>query len=665
MQLNGERLLEEIKLPDYKGRHVFTAKLRLVIFIVFWVLSTLYFKGIWKASPFIPIAISLAFLLTGICYNNILRGRALVSSFILEMMADLFSITLIVYMTGGARSQFFTIYIIYTVAAGTFYSDVVAFLSAFLSFVFYGVLVLLLFSGLLESFKYPSETLIFSGKSTWIEFLNLSLLVIFLPIVVYAAKIANYFSGLKERALGEKNKQLVALNRISSTIKSALSMEKAIRQVLSGVIEGLGYDTCFLVTPDKKENTVSFHAPQNNELTHQIEAILGMKFSTLRLPKVEDNYVFQAIKKNKILFRQDLYELVRGIQPTISEDLSKKIQQTLEFKKFIIIPLVAERKVVGALIGVTRSEFIDESSVDVLENFANQAALAIESAQLFEELRMKNIDLEQANKIKGEFLAIMSHELRTPLTAVIGFSELLLEEVVGELNAEQKEYLREVVSNSEHLLGLINSVLDLSKVESGKMDLDLEAFNLAEVVREVKGTVRPLLKKKGLNFEIDIPAKLPIMEADERKIRQILLNLLSNAIKFTPEGGAIHMQIRHSPNEKGLWIYPKVTQPKNFEGGYFKISIEDTGIGIQEKDIDEIFDPFRQVDSSYTRKYQGTGLGLTLTKQFVEMHGGVIWVDSEYQKGTRFTLILPALAQAEMEREPTVIDKDITKEMKA
>src|SRR6516225_2719038 len=132
MQLNGERLLEEIKLPDYKGRHVFTAKLRLVIFIVFWVLSTLYFKGIWKASPFIPIAISLAFLLTGICYNNILRGRALVSSFILEMMADLFSITLIVYMTGGARSQFFTIYIIYTVAAGTFYSDVVAFLSAFL-----------------------------------------------------------------------------------------------------------------------------------------------------------------------------------------------------------------------------------------------------------------------------------------------------------------------------------------------------------------------------------------------------------------------------------------------------------------------------------------------------------------------------------------------------
>jgi len=665
MRLNAEGLLEEIKLPDYKGRHVFTAKLRLLIFVVFWILSTLYFKGIWKASPFIPIAISLAFLLTGICYNNILRGRALVSSFIFEMIADIFCITLILYMTGGERSQFFTIYICYTIAAGIFYSDVVAFLAAVFSFVFYAGLVLLLYTGVLEPFKYPSESVFFSDQSRWVFFLNLSLLLIFLPIVVYAAKIANYFSGIKERAVEERNKQVMALNRISSTIKGILSMEKAIRQVLFGVIEGLGYDTCFLVIPEKRDNMVSFHAPPGNELTHKMESILGMKISRLRLPRVEENYLFQAIKKNKILFRQDLYELVRGIDPPISRELAHTIQGAFGFKKFIIIPLVAERKIVGALIGMTRNEFIDEKSVDILENFANQAALALESVQLFEELRLKNIDLEQANKIKGEFLAIMSHELRTPLTAVIGFSELLLEEVVGELNPEQKEYLREVVSNSEHLLSLINSVLDLSKVESGKMELDVEAFNLAEVVREVKGTVRPLLKKKRLNFEVDIPAKLPPMEADERKIRQILLNLISNAIKFTPEGGLINIQIRHSTNAKGLWIYPKVKDSLAFDNGYFKISIEDTGIGIAEKDIEDIFDPFRQVDSSYTRKYQGTGLGLTLTKQFVEMHGGVIWVDSEHQKGSRFTILLPGRIPSEMEGEATVVDKEVTKEMKA
>jgi signal transduction histidine kinase len=665
MRISGAEILQEIKLPDYKGRHVFTAKLRLMIFIVFWVLSAIYFKGIWKASPFIPISISFAFLVTGICYNNILRGRALVTSFLLEMAADVFSITLIVYMTGGEKSQFFTLYILYSVAAGTFYSNIVALVAAVMSFLFYGSLVLLLYFGLLGHFDYPTESLFLSGSSNWLYFLNLSLLVIFLPIVVYAARIASYFSRIKERALEDRNKQLMALNRISSTIKGFLSMEKAVGQVLSGVIEGLGYDICLLVIPSKTGDGILFHAPKHHE-TQKIEAILGVPFSELRLPNVEDNFICQAMKKNKILFRQDLYELVRGIQPPISPELAASIQENLGFKKFIITPLVAERKVVGALIGVTRNEFIDETGVDVLENFSNQAALAIESAQLFEELRQKNIDLERANKIKGEFLAIMSHELRTPLTAVIGFSELLLEEVVGELNNEQKEYLREVVQSSEHLLGLINSILDLSKIESGRMDLNVEPFNLAETVRDVRGTVRALLKKKGIQMEIDVPAKIPSIEADERKVRQVLLNLLSNAIKFTPEGGTITLQVRHSMNSKGLWTYPGMKDTTPFENGYFKISVEDTGIGIKEEDLEEIFDPFRQVDSSYTRKYSGTGLGLTLTKQFVEMHRGFITVESEHEKGSRFTVILPvktSVSSAEM--EATVIDREITKEMKA
>jgi signal transduction histidine kinase len=657
VRISGEEILKQIKLPDYKGRHVFTAKLRLVIFAVFWILSAIYFKGIWRASPLIPLAISLAFLLTVICYNNILKSRALLSSFILEIMADLFSITLIVYMTGGERSQFFTIYIIYCVAAGTFYSNLVALIAAILSFVFYGSLVLLLYSGMVETFRYPAESLFFSGQSRWIFFLNLSLLAIFLPIVVYAAKITNYFSRIKERALEDRNKQLIALNRISSTIKGFFSLERAIRQVLSGVIEGLGYDICFLVMPSKKENVIFFHAPKNNPMTQKIETILGVPVSSLRLPPIEENFVFQAIKNNKITFRQELYEIVRGIEPPISRELAATLQRALGFKKFVITPLVAERKVVGALIGVTRHEFVDETSVDVLENFSNQAALTIESAQLFEELRQKNIDLEQANKIKSEFLAIMSHELRTPLTAVIGFSELLLEEVMGELNPEQKEYLREVVHNSEHLLHLINSILDLSKIESGKMELTVEPFNLAEAVLEVRKTILPLLKKKGLKFQVDMPMKLPIIEGDERKIRQILLNLLSNAIKFTPEGGSIVLEVRHSPNNKGLWLYSKIQNASVFESGYFRISIEDTGIGIKEKDLEEVFDPFSQVDSSYTRKYQGTGLGLALTKQFVEMHGGAIWVESEPQKGSRFTLLLPI-------RPPTSVNKEITKEMK-
>ncbi len=638
----AEDILNEIKLPDYKGRHVFTAKLRLLIFVVFWILSAFFFEGIWKSAPFIPIAISFAFLLTGICYNNILKGRALLFSFLSEVLLDLFTITLIVYMTGGEKSNFYTIYIIYVIAAGTYYSNIIAVLAALISFAFYTGLILLEYYGVIEPFKSTTDSLVLFDNPKMLFFSNLILLGIFLPIIAYAAKISNYFSRIKERALEEKNKQLLALNSISRTIKGLLSLDKAIRQVLSGVIEGLGYEICFLVIPSKKDNEIVFHAPKNYPVTQKIEAIMGMPFSALRLPKVEENYVFQAIKKNKIIFRQQLYELVRGIQPAISPELASTIQQALGFKKFIITPLVAERKVVGALIGASKDEFVDESSVGVLENFANQAALAIESAQLFEELRKKNKDLEQANKIKSEFLAIMSHELRTPLTAVIGFSELLMEEVMGELNAEQKEYLREVVTNSDHLLHLINSILDLSKVESGKMALAIEPFDLTRLSKEVKSSLQPLLRKKGLKLDLFIPEELPLLEADERKIKQILLNLISNSIKFTNEGGKISIVITYSPYTKGAWLFPKSIKEEDILGGYFKMVVEDTGIGIREKDLEKIFEPFSQVDSSYTRKYQGTGLGLALTKQFVEMHGGIIWAESELQKGSRFTVILPA-----------------------
>ncbi len=656
MHFSAEDILKEIKLPDYKGRHVFTANLRLLIFIVFAILSVFYFRAIWSISSFIPIAIPISFLITGICYNNILKGRALLLSFMVEMLADLFTMTLMVYLTGGEKSPYFTLYIIYCVAAGTFYSNSIALLCAIFSFVFYAVLVTLLYFNILSPFVYPEGSILYKGILGGFFFFNLSLLAIFLPIIVYAVKIANHFTGIKERALEERNKQLMALNRISSTIKGALTLQKAVRQVLSGVIEGLGYDICLLVVLSPRENSIHFHAPTDHAMTKRLEEILGVSISKLRLPNIEENSIFQAIKKNKIIFRQSLFELVRGLEPAINEALANSIQQTLELKKFIITPLVAERRVVGAIIGATKTNFVEDSRVDVLENFANQAALAIETAQLVEELKQKNIDLEQASKAKSQFLAIMSHELRTPLTAVIGFSELLLEEVVGELNADQKEYLREVLSSSDHLLSLINSILDLSKVESGKMDLHLESFDLQEVLKEVRNTVKPLAQKKKIRFEIEVTGNLEMIFADERKIRQIFLNLVSNAIKFTPEAGAIHLQVRYSPNAKGLWAYPQVKDQTPFESGYFKIVIEDSGIGIKEKDMEDIFYPFTQVDSSYTRKYQGTGLGLTLTKQFVEMHQGVIWVESEIEKGTRFTIILPKNVEEATPGEYTVAD---------
>jgi len=649
MKLNATAILEDIKLPDYKGRHVFTAKLRLSIFIVFWIIGSFYFKGIWRSAPWIPFLISIAFLITGICYRNILKNRALVPSFLLELAADLFSMTLVVYVTGGPKSDFFTLYLMYSVAAGMFYNYQVAIVAAILSVLFYGSMLLSLHLGWLRPFAYVP------GSEDWFQFGSLSpyvnffLTVIFLPIVVYAVKISSFFSRLKERALEQRNKQLIALNRISQTIRHLMSSEKVIQQVLAGVVEGLGYDVCLLVMPDRKSEEIRFFIPLRNSLVEQIEARLKFKLEEIRLPQNAQNSIFTAIRRNRIVFRQELSELIKGVQPAWSKELADAIQKDFGFKKFVIMPLMAERRVMGALIGISRTEFVDETRIGVLENFSNQAALAIESAQLFEELQNKNIELQRANRIKSEFLAIMSHELRTPLTAIIGFSELLYEGVMGELTKEQKESLREVLNNGEHLLHLINSILDLSKVEAGKMDLNLEDFSLEDVVQEVSNSISPLLKKKQQHFSLEIQKPLPASHADARKVRQVLLNLLSNAIKFTPEKGQITLSVRHLtgvPATQSARASVLAPSPK----GYFAIEVRDTGIGIDPKDAETIFHVFEQVDSSFTRNYQGTGLGLALSKQFVEMHRGVIWVESQPGKGSVFHLLLPvetpALAMA-------------------
>ncbi|MDL1872737.1 GAF domain-containing sensor histidine kinase [Deltaproteobacteria bacterium PRO3] len=649
MKINASAILEDIKLPDYKGRHVFTAKLRLWIFIVFWVIGSIYFKGMWRSAPWIPLVIAMAFLLTGICYRNILRNRALMVSFVLELAADLVSMTLIVYITGGTQSNYFTLYLMYCVAAGMFYNYQVAIVAAILSIFFYGSLVLSMELGWLKPFVYSGEHASWFGNQTVIRYANLLLLIMFLPIVVYAVKISNFFSRLKQRALEERNKQLVALNRISSTIRRMTSPLEVIQQVLAGVVEGLGYDVCLLVMPNRATGLIEFFIPNQNPLVEQIEARLGFQLSEMKLTPGHPNSIFTAIRRNRLVFRQELSELVKGVDPHWSKELADRVQEEMGFKKFVIMPLVAERRVIGALIGISRTEFVDETRIGVLENFSNQAALAIESAQLFEEIKNKNIELERANKIKSEFLAIMSHELRTPLTAIIGFSELLMEEVMGELNAEQKDSLREVINNGEHLLHLINSILDLAKVEAGKMELNLEDFSLEDLVQEVGSSVSPLLKKKRQHFELKVGKNLPACRADARKIRQILLNLLSNAIKFTPEEGSIVLEAGHL-RELPAELSARAASPAPCPEGYFSILVRDTGIGIDPKDLKTVFNVFEQVDSSFTRRYQGTGLGLALTKQFVEMHQGLIWAESEAGKGSTFHLILPVKAEPAMPR---------------
>ena len=260
--------------------------------------------------------------------------------------------------------------------------------------------------------------------------------------------------------------------------------------------------------------------------------------------------------------------------------------------------------------------------VNLLQTFATQSVLAIQNARLFREIEDKSRQIEAANRHKSEFLANMSHELRTPLNAIIGFSEVLQERLFGELNEKQAEYTEDILTSGQHLLSLINEILDLSKVEAGRMELELASFDLPLAIDNARTFVRERAVKHGITLDVDVDDRLGEYVGDERKIKQILLNLLSNAVKFTPEGGRISISANKTDNGA-------------------EISVSDTGIGIPPAEQPMIFEEFRQVGGDYAHKKEGTGLGLTLAKKFVELHGGKIWVESEVGKGSTFTFMLP------------------------
>jgi len=293
------------------------------------------------------------------------------------------------------------------------------------------------------------------------------------------------------------------------------------------------------------------------------------------------------------------------------------------FRASLTVPLFWEDRIIGGL--VVRRKSTGEFRIEVIEllkTFATQSALAIQNARLFREIEDKSRQIEAANRHKSEFLANMSHELRTPLNAIIGFSEVLQERMFGELNEKQAEYTDDILTSGRHLLSLINEILDLSKVEAGRMELEPSTFDLPLAIENARIFVRERATKHGINLDVNIDERLGDYVGDERKIKQILLNLLSNAVKFTPEGGRI-----------------SITANKTDNGA--EISVSDTGIGIAPEDRAKIFEEFRQVGGDYAHKTEGTGLGLTLAKKFVELHGGKIWVESEVGKGSTFSFTLP------------------------
>ena len=299
----------------------------------------------------------------------------------------------------------------------------------------------------------------------------------------------------------------------------------------------------------------------------------------------------------------------------------KKILIKHGYRSLLAVPLLRENHLLGGLVVNRKSagEFSPEV-IDLMKTFATQSALAIQNARLFREIEVKSRQLEIASQHKSEFLANMSHELRTPLNAIIGFSEVLSERLFGEMNDKQTEYVNDITESGRHLLLLINDILDLSKIEAGRMELDVAEFNVATAIGNTLALVRERAQRRGIALQCTVDENVAI-RADERKVKQVLLNLLSNALKFTPEGGAIDIvAVAHDDR--------------------IEIAVTDTGVGIAPEDQESVFEEFRQVGVA-SKKIEGTGLGLAISRKFIELHGGRIWVTSRVGAGSTFTFTLP------------------------
>jgi signal transduction histidine kinase len=296
----------------------------------------------------------------------------------------------------------------------------------------------------------------------------------------------------------------------------------------------------------------------------------------------------------------------------------------------LVIPLLRPNRIIGALV-VRRRVVGDfpQQTVDLLQTFAAQSVLAIQNARFFREIEEKSREIETASRHKSQFLANMSHELRTPLNAILGYSELMIDGIYGELSEKVRGVLDRVQSNGKHLLGLINDVLDLSKIEAGQLTLAIDDYSMAAVVKSVVATTESLARGKGLSLIADIEGGIRMGRGDERRLTQVLLNLIGNAIKFTDQGS--------------------VEVAARARDGFFEVSVRDTGPGIAEADQKRIFEEFQQVDDTSTRAKGGTGLGLAIAKRIVEMHGGKLTVQSEVGRGSTFWMILPMCAEAKKE----------------
>jgi len=407
--------------------------------------------------------------------------------------------------------------------------------------------------------------------------------------------------------------QMQELYRLSTAMQEPLTLREQLQRVLEAATRRGIIDRVFVwaVTDDGGRLVNLAGAGFSEEEWRDFEGA--------EIPLAEAGAMAKAFREGTpLLFTRD-----RPVPPELRLKPPHSNLRGVRTQEFFVIPMIARGQTVGIFTGDNKPSRrpISAGTLDLLQTFASHAAVAVANARLFQEIAAKSRQLEIASRHKSEFLSSMSHELRTPLNAIIGFAEVLTERMFGELNDKQAEYMRDITESGRHLLSLINDILDLAKVEAGRMELEPSDVDVPRLIENALILVRERAAGRGITVAQTVDARVGTVRGDERKLKQILLNLLSNAIKFTPAGGRIEVAA-------------------TLRDGAITVGVRDTGVGIAPEEQEAVFEEFRQVGSS-AAKHEGTGLGLALCRKFVELHGGRIWVESKVGEGSTFTFTLP------------------------